>query len=256
MIEALKQAMIDAKRNESYRNLAETKYWVDQYKRIAEFAIAEAEKRTEQESSVFIPASLADKQFERYYRQGYEAGLAAHPPQQAREMTPREISDRNVSRFLNEAQPAPVQPEQEPVSLADALHFAQWANEEKNLSNYILVGSLTLAGIEDGEYGQSEIDQLDNIIDALQERLVTGSEHKKVPLLAYIGAWNTTPPAQPQRKPCHKEFMEWAGKEGYDTAYAINNGKFIAHSPMTTDLWKAWQAAHGITKGGEALKQE
>ena len=55
-----------------------------------------------------------------------------------------------------------------------------------------------------------------------------------------------------QRKPCHKEFMEWAGKEGYDTAYAINNGKFIAHSPMTTDLWKAWQAAHCIMKGGAA----
>ena len=52
----------------------------------------------------------------------------------------------------------------------------------------------------------------------------------------------------PQRKPSHKEFMEWAGKEGYDTAYTINsdNGKFIALSPMTADLWKAWQAAHSI----------
>jgi hypothetical protein len=57
----------------------------------------------------------------------------------------------------------------------------------------------------------------------------------------------TTPPAT-QRKPSHKEFMEWAGKEGYDTAYTINldTGKFIAHSPMTADLWKAWQAAHSI----------
>ena len=37
-------------------------------------AIEEAEK---QEPPVLIPASLADKQFERYYRQGYDAGLAA-----------------------------------------------------------------------------------------------------------------------------------------------------------------------------------
>ena len=82
----------------------------------------------------------------------------------------------------------------------NTLHFAQWTNEEKDLSNYILVGSLTLAGIEDNEYGQSEIDSLENTIEALQERLVTGSEHKKVPLLAYIGGLNTTPPAQPATK--------------------------------------------------------
>jgi len=56
-----------------------------------------------------------------------------------------------------------------------------------------------------------------------------------------------TPPAS-QRKPSHKEFMEWAGKEGYDTAYTINsnNGKFIPFNPMTAELWKAWQAAHDI----------
>ena len=66
----------------------------------------------------------------------------------------------------------------------------------------------------------------------------------------YADVLYTTPPtAQPaQRKPSYKEFMEWAAKEGYDTAYAINpnTGKFIAHSPMTADLWKAWQAAHDI----------
>jgi len=80
---------------------------------------------------------------------------------------------------------------------AKTLHFAQWTNGEKDLSNYILVGQLTLAGIENGEYGTSEIKPLDNTIDALQERLITGSEHKWVPLLAYIGGLNTTPPAQP-----------------------------------------------------------
>ena len=90
----------------------------------------------------------------------------------------------------------PPKPEQEPV--ADALHFAHWTTDKKDLSDYILVGSLTLAGIEDGEYGTSEIDPLDSTIDALQERLVTGSDHKKVPLLAYIGELKPTPP---QRKP-------------------------------------------------------
>ena len=56
----------------------------------------------------------------------------------------------------------------------------------------------------------------------------------------------------PQRKPDYKSFMEWASKEGYDTAYTINsdNGKFMPLNPMTADLWKAWQAAHGIK--GEA----
>ena len=34
-------------------------------------------QRTEQEPSVLIPASLAETQFERYYRQGYDAGFAA-----------------------------------------------------------------------------------------------------------------------------------------------------------------------------------
>jgi len=86
-------------------------------------------------------------------------------------------------------------PAQEP----DDLRLHQWTANEKDLSDYICVGSLTLAGIDDGEYGQSEIDSLENTIEALQERLVTGSEHKKVPLLAYIGGLNTTPPAPPQR---------------------------------------------------------
>lgn len=57
---------------------------------------------------------------------------------------------------------------------------------------------------------------------------------------------DTTPP--PRRKTDYKAFMEWASKEGYDTAYTVNsdNGKFMPLNPMTADLWKAWQAAHGI----------
>lgn len=59
---------------------------------------------------------------------------------------------------------------------------------------------------------------------------------------------HTTPP---QRKPQFKEFIEWAGAQGYDCAHTCNSdtGEWIALNPMTADLWKAWQAAHGITKG-------
>jgi len=59
----------------------------------------------------------------------------------------------------------------------------------------------------------------------------------------------TTP--QP-RKPQFKEFIKWAGSQGYDCAQTCNSdtGEWIALNPMTADLWKAWQAAHGIK--GEA----
>jgi len=124
--------------------------------------------------------------------------------------------------------------EQEPV--ADALYFARWTTDKKDLSDYILVGSLTLAGIEDGEYGASEIDPLDNTIDALQERLVTGSDHKKVPLLAYIGALK---PTTPQRKPLSAEQVseicaEWTDENG-------NTGSFGRRQ-----IARAIEAAHGI----------
>lgn len=116
------------------------------------------------------------------------------------------------------------QPEQEPV--ADALHLSQWTAAKKDLPDYIYVGSLTLAGIEDGEYGQSEIDSFENTIEALQANLVTGSEHKKVPLLAYIGGLNTTPPAaaQPQRTEQEPVAHLWECL-GRWSAYLANNGK-------------------------------
>jgi hypothetical protein len=41
MIEVLKQALTDAKRNERHNNVAETRYWLNQYKLIAEQAIAQ-----------------------------------------------------------------------------------------------------------------------------------------------------------------------------------------------------------------------
>jgi len=44
MIE-LKQALADAKRHERHNNVAETRYWLNQYKLIAEQAIAELESQ-------------------------------------------------------------------------------------------------------------------------------------------------------------------------------------------------------------------
>lgn len=54
---------------------------------------------------------------------------------------------------------------------------------------------------------------------------------------------DTTPPAS---KPDFKAFKEWAVAAGYDTAHAHDGMKWVCLNPMTADLWKAWQAAHGI----------
>jgi predicted RNase H-like HicB family nuclease len=45
MIEVLKKALTDAKRNERHNNVAETRYWLNQYKLIAEQVIAELESQ-------------------------------------------------------------------------------------------------------------------------------------------------------------------------------------------------------------------
>jgi len=45
MIKVLKQALADAKRNERHNNVAETRYWLNQYKLIAEQAIANLESQ-------------------------------------------------------------------------------------------------------------------------------------------------------------------------------------------------------------------
>ena len=128
---------------------------------------------------------IADMQFK------HASYLYTHPPQRTEPICPEckaEVLYECVACGSNNYPPK--RTEQEPV--VDSLYFAQWTASKKNLSDYICVGSLTLAGIEDGEYGQSEADLLDNTIDALQEKLITGP-HKKVPLLAYIGGLNTTP---------------------------------------------------------------
>ena len=57
--------------------------------------------------------------------------------------------------------------------------------------------------------------------------------------------------ARPQaREPQFREFIKWAGAQGYDCAQTCNSdtGEWICLNPMTADLWKAWQAAHGTGK--------
>lgn len=43
-----------------------------------------------------------------------------------------------------------------------------------------------------------------------------------------------------------KKFREWSSDAGYDTAHTHDGVNWICLNPMTADLWKAWQAAHGI----------
>jgi hypothetical protein len=67
-------------------------------------------------------------------------------------------------------------------------------------------------------------------------------------------AKENTPPAAPV--PNFEAFKEWAANDGYDVAYTHDGIKWVCLNPMTADLWRAWQAAHGITaapeKGGAA----
>ena len=141
------------------------------------------------------------------------------------------------------------------VKTANTLHFAQWTNGEKGLSNYTLVGHLTLAGIEDGEYGQSEINSLENTIEALQERFVTGFENKSVPLLAYIGALNTTQPAaQPTIPEGWKEFVQRVAKQKPEKPdYWSACGQCERNSNDAEDLLDAAQPAdrHTLQAAGK-----
>ena len=68
----------------------------------------------------------------------------------------------------------------------------------------------------------------------------------------YTSPYVATP--LPQRKPQFKEFIKWAGAQGYDCAQTCNSdtGEWIVLNPVTADLWKAWQAAHGITDKDES----
>jgi hypothetical protein len=55
-----------------------------------------------------------------------------------------------------------------------------------------------------------------------------------------------------------KLFLDWASREGYDTAYTYDaeRSKWVALNPMSADLWKAWQAATGVPSTPAAASQE
>ena len=75
-----------------------------------------------------------------------------------------------------------------------------------------------------------------------QEHVCIGWDDKTdTPIMGY-----TTPPAAQPAAPDFKAFKAWANDAGYDTAYTNDGVNWICLSPMTADLWKAWQAAHGI----------
>jgi hypothetical protein len=82
MIEVLKQALTDAKRNERHNNVAETRYWLNQYKLIAEQAIAELES---QEPVAWVQdvefEQLPEFAFSWVKTRLHDKPLYTHPPQ-------------------------------------------------------------------------------------------------------------------------------------------------------------------------------
>ena len=143
---------------------------------------------------------------------------------------------------LDALEEALAQPEQEPVAYCDIHHLpepcVQCAKEHE--------GYNIPPQPKEPEQGP------DVYIPADALRQLKGTSLlilRSVPLYGYRGdgliPLYTTPP---QRKPQFKEFIKWAGAQGYDCAQTCNSdtGEWIVLNPMTADLWKAWQAAHGI----------
>jgi len=81
MIEVLKQALTDAKRNERHNNVAETRYWLNQYKLIAEQAIAELE--SQEPVATVTSETGADITMSWWHEPALPVGtkLFTHPPQ-------------------------------------------------------------------------------------------------------------------------------------------------------------------------------
>lgn len=95
MIEVLKQALTDAKRNERHNNVAETRYWLNQYKLIAEQVIAELES---QEPDYWLGYGLqahTEKPFEN------ATALYIHPPQRTWVGLAKE--DRLCAKYMQDA---------------------------------------------------------------------------------------------------------------------------------------------------------
>ena len=97
---------------------------------------------------------------------------------------------------LREVQRLGQEIEQEPF----VLKAHQWEVTKKGTKNLIQVGTLSLGGIEentdDAEFSESDIDRLEDVIEALQEKLVTGRDQVKVPLLAYVETLQVDAPPQ------------------------------------------------------------
>lgn len=62
-----------------------------------------------------------------------------------------------------------------------------WTKTEKDNIDYVLIGHINLPGIEDMEYPTPEVDLFDNVLEAVQEKFITGSNNKKAPLVVYVG---------------------------------------------------------------------
>jgi len=76
----------------------------------------------------------------------------------------------------------------------------QWEVAKKGTKNLIQVGTLNLGGIEENadgaEFNESDIDRLEDVIEALQEKLVIGRDNIKLPLLAYAENLQVDTPSQ------------------------------------------------------------
>jgi hypothetical protein len=102
-------------------------------------------------------------------------------------------------------------------------------------------------GVEDWE--RDWVEPAMNAITALPQAIAEAEQALPVEHCLWARNGNTPcPHTTPPRQPLFKEFIQWAGAQGYDCAHTCNSdtGEWIALNPMTTDLWKAWQAANGL----------
>lgn len=83
----------------------------------------------------------------------------------------------------------------------------------------------------------------DRRIEVNEDVEVTEAAQKVLDAMQHL----LTPAAQPA-VPDFNAFMAWANDAGYDIAHTHDGIKWLCLNPMTADLWKAWQAAHGITE--------
>ena len=128
-------------------------------------------------------------------------------------------------KLADESPSLQINPEQEPVAFPRQAGKSTWTVD----TAFIWRVKHTIDPDTPNDFTPSE-EQIETVLLALE----------KIPSNLY-----TTPP---QRKPQFKEFIKWAGAQGYDCAQTCNSdtGEWIVLHPMTADLWKGWQAAHGI----------